>query len=133
MNKKNEYLSPYNYNNKNNKKKEENPDINDKNLKLIKELRADLEEKSNLIKQLGNDLKKSDTRVLLMTPQGEKFNQAHAYELAKNSHIIIICGHYEGFDERIRTLADEEIRKEEEIHRLIFSFDHLLLFLAFLI
>ena len=58
LNKKNEYISPYNYNNKNNKKKEENPDINDKNLKLIKELRADLEEKSNLIKQLGNDLKK---------------------------------------------------------------------------
>ena len=56
-----------------------------------------------------DDLKRENSKILLMTPQGKKFNQAHAYELVKESHIIIICGHYEGFDERIRTLADEEI------------------------
>ena len=56
-----------------------------------------------------DDLKTEKSKILLMTPQGNKFNQAHAYELVKESHIIIICGHYEGFDERIRTLADEEI------------------------
>lgn len=56
-----------------------------------------------------DDLKKEDSKILLMTPQGRKFDQTHAYELAKEKHIIIICGHYEGFDERIRTLADEEI------------------------
>ena len=56
-----------------------------------------------------DDLKKDDTKILLMTPQGKKFNQTHAYDLVKEKHIIIICGHYEGFDERIRTLASEEI------------------------
>ena len=56
-----------------------------------------------------DDLERENTKILLMTPQGKKFNQTHAYDLVKESHIIIICGHYEGFDERIRTLADEEI------------------------
>lgn len=54
-------------------------------------------------------LKKPDSVILLMTPQGEKFNQALAYKFTKISHLIIICGHYEGFDERIRTLATYEI------------------------
>ena len=56
-----------------------------------------------------DDLKKDDTLVLLMTPQGEKYNHSMAYNLSNYKHIIIICGHYEGFDERIRVLADYEI------------------------
>ena len=56
-----------------------------------------------------DDLKNDDSIVILMTPQGEKFEQNIAYELKKEKHIIIICGHYEGFDERIRTLADREV------------------------
>ena len=55
------------------------------------------------------DVKDDDSFVLLMTPQGEKFKQEKAYELKEKKHLIIICGHYEGFDERIRTLADQEI------------------------
>ena len=55
------------------------------------------------------DLKKPDSFVILTTPQGEVYNQKKAYELKSKKHIIIICGHYEGFDERIRTLADLEI------------------------
>jgi len=48
--------------------------------------------------------------VLLMTPQGELFTQAVAHELAEEEHLIIICGHYEGVDERIREhLVDREI------------------------
>lgn len=54
-------------------------------------------------------LKKENTKVILMTPQGTPYKQKKAYELSKESHLILICGHYEGFDERIRTLADEEI------------------------
>ena len=54
-------------------------------------------------------LKKENSKVILMTPQGVKYTQSKAYELTKESHLIIICGHYEGFDERIRTLADLEI------------------------
>mgnify|MGYP001291932838 CR=1 FL=1 len=44
----------------------------------------------------------SSLRVLLMTPQGERFTQKKAMELAKENHLVFICGHYEGFDERIR-------------------------------
>ena len=48
--------------------------------------------------------------VVLMTPQGETFNQTIAAELAGKKQVIIICGRYEGFDERIREhLADREI------------------------
>lgn len=56
-----------------------------------------------------DDLKKENTKVILMTPQGIKYEQKIAYDLSKEKHLIIICGHYEGFDERIRTLADLEI------------------------
>lgn len=55
------------------------------------------------------DLKDEDTKVILMTPQGKTYNQKMAYSLTNEKHLIIICGHYEGFDERIRTLADMEI------------------------
>lgn len=55
------------------------------------------------------DIKKENTKVILLTPQGKKYNQKKAYELAKEENLLFICGHYEGFDERIRTLADEEI------------------------
>lgn len=48
--------------------------------------------------------------ILLMSPQGAPFTQKKAEELAKHSHLIILCGHYEGYDERIRQhLATEEI------------------------
>ena len=54
-------------------------------------------------------LKTPNSKVLLMTPQGVPYKQQHAYELAKCNHLIIVCGHYEGFDERIRSFVDEEI------------------------
>ncbi|HAX74160.1 MAG TPA: tRNA (guanosine(37)-N1)-methyltransferase TrmD [Firmicutes bacterium] len=41
-------------------------------------------------------------RVILMCPQGERFSQAKAEELAREEHLVFICGHYEGYDERIR-------------------------------
>ncbi len=41
-------------------------------------------------------------RVILMTPQGKRFEQEIAKELAQEDHLIFICGHYEGYDERIR-------------------------------
>lgn len=46
--------------------------------------------------------KNSDTEVLILSPQGETFNQNLSIELAQKQHIILICGHYEGFDERIK-------------------------------
>ncbi len=59
--------------------------------------------------QACEDLCKKNTQIILLTPQGEKLNQPLAEELLKNKHILLICGHYEGFDERIRILADQEI------------------------
>ena len=55
------------------------------------------------------DLRKENSKVILMTPQGIKYDQKFAYELCKEKHLIIICGHYEGFDERIRSIVDIEV------------------------
>ena len=50
------------------------------------------------------------TRVILLSPAGRKFDQAMARELAGEEHLLLVCGSYEGFDERIReSLADDEL------------------------
>ncbi len=55
-------------------------------------------------------LRREKTRVILMSPAGRKFDQAIARELAQQEHLLIVTGHYEGFDERIREgLADDEL------------------------
>ncbi|AMB98948.1 tRNA (guanine-N1)-methyltransferase [Aerococcus urinaehominis] len=51
----------------------------------------------------------SQARVILMDPAGPTFNQAKAEELAREDHLIFICGHYEGYDDRIRNLITDEI------------------------
>lgn len=48
-------------------------------------------------------------RVILMTPRGESFKQSNAQELAKEKGLIIICGRYEGYDERITKLVDRQL------------------------
>lgn len=55
------------------------------------------------------DIKTEDSYVIMLTPEGNKYNQSKAKELVNKKHIILLCGHYEGFDERIKTLVDEEI------------------------
>ncbi len=52
---------------------------------------------------------KAQPKIVLMSPQGAVFSQETAQELAREEELVFICGHYEGFDERIRTLADMEI------------------------
>jgi len=49
------------------------------------------------------------SKVILLTPDGTTYKQQLAYDLSKEEHLIIICGHYEGFDERIRSLVDLEL------------------------
>ena len=56
-----------------------------------------------------DDIKTEDSYVILMTPDGKKYDQKTALSLKDKKHIIIICGHYEGFDERIRSLCDLEL------------------------
>jgi tRNA (guanine37-N1)-methyltransferase len=50
-----------------------------------------------------------NTRKILMSPQGKTFNQNKAKELLKEEHLVFVCGHYEGFDERVYEFVDEEI------------------------
>ncbi len=54
-------------------------------------------------------LKTKDSKVILLTPDGVVYQQKIAYDLSKEKHLILICGHYEGFDDRIRTICDLEI------------------------
>ena len=55
-------------------------------------------------------LRREKSRVVLMSPAGRKFDQSVARELAQREHLLIVTGHYEGFDERIRgALVDDEL------------------------
>lgn len=55
-------------------------------------------------------LRRPETRLVLLCPQGASFTQATAARLAALPHLVLLCGHYEGVDERVRThLADEEL------------------------
>lgn len=54
-------------------------------------------------------VKKRGSFVILMTPKGRRFDQSVALELAKKKHLVFICGHYEGIDERITPLADMQL------------------------
>lgn len=51
----------------------------------------------------------TDKRIILVDPAGKPFTQQTAEELSHEEHLVFICGHYEGYDERIRTLATDEI------------------------
>ena len=54
-------------------------------------------------------IKTPDSHIILMSPAGKTFNQEKAKTLKNYKHLIIICGHYEGFDDRIKLFIDEEI------------------------
>jgi len=54
-------------------------------------------------------VRKKLTKVILLTPQGRTFKQATAKKLSKAEHLVLVCGHYEGFDERIRKFVDMQI------------------------
>jgi len=55
-------------------------------------------------------LKRESTKVILLSPSGRKFSQAIARELAEQKDLLLVTGHYEGFDERVREgLADDEL------------------------
>ena len=56
-----------------------------------------------------DDIKTPSSTIIMMSPQGRVFKQEVAKEMSLSKHIIIICGHYEGFDERIRSIVDYEI------------------------
>ncbi len=55
------------------------------------------------------DLRGDNSKVILLTPSGKLYKQSIALDLSLEKHLIIICGHYEGFDERIKTICDMEL------------------------
>jgi len=65
--------------------------------------------KVEIVDRAIEDLRTKDSLIVLLTPQGEKFNQKMAERISKLKHLILICGHYEGFDERVRQLVCMEI------------------------
>ena len=61
-------------------------------------------------KIVGSKKRKRKVRIILLTPQGQTFNQAKAKELSQEEHLLFICGHYEGVDERVKeNLITDEI------------------------
>ena len=56
-----------------------------------------------------DDLRGPDSVVIMLTPGGKLFKQSTALKMSSYKHIILLCGHYEGFDERIKSIVDEEI------------------------
>ena len=54
-------------------------------------------------------IRTKDSLVVMLTPEGKKYDESIAKSFAKIKHLILLCGHYEGFDERIKTIVDMEI------------------------
>ena len=54
-------------------------------------------------------LRDANTEVIMLTPSGKEFNQKLASDFSKKEHLILLCGHYEGFDERIKSIVDKTI------------------------
>ena len=55
------------------------------------------------------DIRTDESLVIMLSPSGKVFKQSVAIDLSHQKHIILLCGHYEGFDERIKTIVDMEL------------------------
>lgn len=66
--------------------------------------------KPDVVYDCYNSVKSDNSKVIYLSPQGKTLNQAKVEELAKEEHLILLCGHYEGIDQRvIDKIVDEEI------------------------
>ena len=63
----------------------------------------------DLYNKITNRVYDDDAYVIMLTPDGKTFNQKEATVLSQKKHLIFLCGHYEGFDERIKSLVDLEL------------------------
>lgn len=63
--------------------------------------------RADIVRDAINSVRKDNSRVLITAAKGKTFNQAKAYELSKEEHLIIVAGHYEGIDERVLNFVDE--------------------------
>ena len=66
--------------------------------------------RADVVYDAYKSVKQDDTKVIYMSPQGKTLNQKKVEDLAKENHLIILCGHYEGIDQRVLDkIVDEEI------------------------
>ena len=65
--------------------------------------------RADIVLKAIESVKDDDSLVILMSPGGKTFNQNISYELSKNKHLIFVCGHYEGIDDRILKYIDIEL------------------------
>ena len=61
------------------------------------------------LKAIEEETNQQPKRVILLDPAGKPFNQKMAEEFSQEEHLVFICGHYEGYDERIRTMVTDEV------------------------
>ena len=71
-------------------------------------LRVDVLEKT-INSARNKNLKSNEEKIILLSPRGKTFNQKKAIKLSNLKHLILICGHYEGVDERTKEFIDEEL------------------------
>lgn len=71
-------------------------------------LRVDVLERA-INETKDKNLRTGEQKIILLSPHGKTFNQKKAEQLAGLKHLILICGHYEGVDERVKNFIDEEI------------------------
>lgn len=71
-------------------------------------LRVDVMEKA-IAQTKDSQMDEKSQKVVLLSPHGKTFNQKKALELANLKHLILVCGHYEGVDERVKKFIDEEL------------------------
>ena len=72
-------------------------------------LRVDVVDRALTFATRNTQRATQNTRTILLDPQGTPYHQNKARELSALDHLILICGHYEGVDERVRSLVDEEL------------------------
>lgn len=65
--------------------------------------------RADIVLKAIESVKDDDSLIILMSPGGKTFNQSISYELSKNKHLIFVCGHYEGIDDRILKYIDIEL------------------------
>jgi tRNA (guanine37-N1)-methyltransferase len=65
--------------------------------------------KANIIDSALEELRSPESKIILLTPQGKKLEQNLVKKISKEEELILICGRYEGFDERVRKLVDIEL------------------------
>lgn len=65
--------------------------------------------KADVLSRAIRDVKEENTRVIYLSPQGQRLTQDTVVRLAQEKQLLLICGHYEGIDERVMPLVDEEI------------------------